>query len=93
MTMATMKPPKSPIISSGATVAKSCVCKNEFHVQAAVAMQHSSRMPVLLIAPLRVMRAEASIRLPPYWLRATSLNVFWPRAGFEVLKSAMNFSV
>ena len=58
---------------------------NEFQVQAAVATAQSSRMPVLLMVPLRVMRDEASMRLPPVWLRAKSLKVFWPSAGFEVL--------
>ena len=43
---------------------------NEFHVHAAVAIAHSSRMPVLFTVPLKVIRAAASTRLPPYWLRA-----------------------
>ena len=62
---------------------------NWFHVHAAVATAHSSRMPVLFTVPLSVIRAAASTRLPPYWLRAASLKVFWPSAGFEVLNNAM----
>ena len=77
---------------SGPATLRSCVCMNEFHVHAAVATAHSSRMPVLLTVPLSVMRAQASIRLPPYWLRAKSLKVFWPRAGFEVFISAIEIT-
>ena len=78
---------------AGPTVLMSRVCRNEFHVHAAVATAQSSRMPVLLTVPLRVIRAAASTRLPPYWLWAKSLKVFFPSAGFDVFISAMDVSV
>ena len=62
---------------------------NEFHVHAAVTTAQSSRMPVLLMVPLSVMRDAASMRLPPYWLPWKSLKVFLPRAGFDVFISAI----
>src|SRR5208337_426145 len=87
--MATTNPPSAPSITAGPATVRSCVCMNWFHVHAAVAIAHSSRMPVLFTVPLSVMRAEASTRLPPYWLCAKLENVFWPSAGFEVLINAM----
>src|ERR1700722_4658755 len=82
---AKMRPPTRPIMIARPATLGSCACMNEFHVHAAVAMAQRSRMPVLLMVPLRDMRAEASMRLPPVWLRAKSLKVFWPSAGLEVL--------
>ncbi len=41
---------------AGPAKLRSRVCMNEFHVQAAVATAQSSRMPVLLMVPLRDMR-------------------------------------
>ncbi len=89
VTMATMNPPNAPTSTAGPAKLRSCVCMKEFHVHAAVATAHSSRMPVLLTVPLSDMRAEASTRFPPYWLCAKLLKVFWLSAGFEVLNNAM----
>jgi hypothetical protein len=68
------------------------VCMNEFHVHAAVATAHSSRMPVLLMVPLKRHARAASTRLPPYWLLLKVAEGVLPRAGFAVLNSAIEIA-
>src|SRR5579863_2445208 len=87
-----MRPPNRPIVKAGPAKLMSRVCINEFHVQDAVSTAQSSKMPVLLMVPFRVMRCAASMRLPPYWLPWKSLKVFFPRAGFDVFISGIAIS-
>src|ERR1017187_7257655 len=88
--MATMKPPmRPPIITPLTAEASPADCRKRRQVQAAVAIEQSSRMPVLFTVPLRVMRpAAAASPNWPAWAR--SVKVLSPRAGFEVLISAIN---
>ncbi len=90
--MAQMKPPKTPTSSKGATSAMSRDCVNMCHVHAAVAKAQTSKMPVLLTVPFRVIRLVASIA-PPYWLPDRSRKVLSLKAGFEVFIRAMGLSV
>src|SRR3954463_6086940 len=89
VTMAQMKPPKTPRITQPPMAAGLPEARYWNQVQAAEANVRMRRMPVLLTVPLRVMRAVASIRLPPYPLPGTLRKVFSPRAGFEVFIKAM----
>src|ERR1017187_6954432 len=66
VTMAQINPPINPISISGATSVISRVGRNRLHVQAAVAIAHTNRMPVLFTVPLSVIRLATSIR-PPDW--------------------------
>ena len=70
VTMAVMKPPKTPSISSPDTSDGSWVCMKARQVYAAVAKAQISRMPVRLTVPFRVIRLAASIAPP---LRADSV--------------------
>src|SRR5579862_3696527 len=91
VTMATMNPPNNPIKTIGPAALKSRVCRNELQVHAAVAMAHTSRMPVLFTVPFTVMRAAASI-VPPFRLPGMLRKVFGPRAGLEVFVRGMHSS-
>src|ERR1700722_872984 len=90
VTMAVMKPPKTPSISRPDTVEGSWVSMNSRHVYAAVAKAQMSRMPVRLTVPFRVIRFAASMAPPK---RAASWNVLEPKAGLEVLNRGIKCSL
>src|SRR5450631_2139673 len=92
VTMAQINPPINPISISGATSVISRVGRNRLHVQAAVAIAHTNRMPVLFTVPLSVIRLATSIRppdWPPYCTSEILPNVFAPSAGLDVFISAI----